>query len=65
MSKIRVIRFCPEGCMGDLILPFTAGSWEVLWDSEIKEAGPDEEYRVTISEMDEKEFKALPEHQGW
>jgi len=62
--KIRVIRFRPSQCGGDMVLECSEKSWATLWEF-INEATLPESFRVRIDFMDEKKFRALPEHEGW
>jgi len=63
-KRIRVIRFCPTICDGDMIIEFTEKSWNSLWQF-IQEGTPHDNYSVTIDDMNEDEFKNLPDHVGW
>ena len=63
-KRIRVIRFCPTICEGDMVIEFTEKNWNSLWQF-IQEGSPPESYSATIEDMNEDEFKNLPEHMGW
>lgn len=64
MSKVRVIKFCPVSCAGDMVVEFVEKNWNGLWQF-IQDTTPPEGFSVTIDDMDESEFKNLPEHMGW
>ena len=63
-EKIRVLRIHPAAFGGDLILPLNEAGINVALE-ELRESEPGDEWTFTPDEMDENEFKNLPEHQGW
>ena len=47
-----------------MVIEFTEKNWNSLWQF-IQEGSPPESYSATIEDMNEDEFKNLPEHMGW